>query len=81
MEFPNRIGLTLASSGIKHTQTWPILLYAGITTFVGPNGSGKTQYMRAIKRTLGTSISGKKIRYLSSGRLSPLETYRSGNLE
>ena len=77
MEFPNRIELTLASAGIRRAQSWPISLYEGITTFVGPNGSGKTQYLREIKRTLGSSISGKKIRFLSSGRLSPLESFRS----
>ena len=77
MEFPKQIEVTLASSGIKHAQSWPIVIYGGITTFVGPNGSGKTQYLRAIKQVLGSSIRGKKIRYLSSGRLSPLENFRS----
>ena len=77
MDFPKQIDVTLASSGIRNAQSWPIMIYEGITTFVGPNGSGKTQYLRALKKTLGSSISGKKIRFLSSGRLSPLENFRS----
>ncbi|MDI6879769.1 MAG: AAA family ATPase [Desulfitobacteriaceae bacterium] len=54
-----------------------ITLYSGLTTFVGPNGSGKTQVMKHLKNHLGGLTNGKKVRYLSSNRVGPLEQFRS----
>lgn len=58
-----------------------IILHDGITTFVGPNGSGKTQVLRNIKKSLQTYFQNKlikrKVLYLSSGRLVQLEYHRS----
>ena len=54
-----------------------LTLHGGFTTFVGPNGSGKTQVLRSLKNKLGEHAGGKKVRYLSSGRLALLENFRS----
>lgn len=70
---------------------WPLLgdgqtdavvrIAAGINTLVGPNGSGKTRAMRAIKGALESSTRlgapGRKVHFLAAGRSSPLETYRA----
>ncbi len=59
-----------------------IALFPGITTLVGPNGAGKTQVMLELRRLIkqhlpntGPSVS----RYLSAGRASPLENFRSSS--
>ena len=53
----------------------------GITTLVGPNGSGKTRALRAIKIALDAtnyvSIHGRKTHFLAAGRSSPLEHFRA----
>jgi len=53
----------------------------GLTILVGPNGSGKTRALRAIKTTLeGTNrigVYGRKVRFLAAGRSSPFEQFRS----
>ncbi|PYD46368.1 ATP-dependent nuclease [Novacetimonas pomaceti] len=52
-----------------------------ITTLVGPNGSGKTRALRAIKTELlnleTLKTSNRKIHFLSAGRSSPFENYRA----
>ncbi len=55
--------------------TVPIRLEQGITVFIGPNGSGKTQMLKALKFELLRQ--GKKVRYLSSNRIGTMEQYRS----
>lgn len=53
----------------------------GITTLVGPNGSGKTRALRAIKSIListnRVTAQNRKVHFLSAGRSSPFETFRS----
>ncbi|EOV9629465.1 ATP-dependent endonuclease [Cronobacter dublinensis] len=53
----------------------------GITVLVGPNGSGKTRALRAIKSKLLSenllNAQNRKVHFLSAGRSSPLESYRS----
>lgn len=55
----------------------------GITTLVGPNGSGKTRALRAIKLKLmsenGITAHNRKVHFLSAGRCSPFESYRSSS--
>ncbi|GAA3559999.1 ATP-dependent nuclease [Snuella lapsa] len=77
MTFPFDITIQLNQSGITGIQNKTIKVNGGITTFLGPNGSGKTQLLRGLKNSLGTHSNGKKIRYVSAGRLGPMETYRS----
>ena len=56
-------------------------LRPGITTLVGPNGSGKTRALRAIKSALDVSnlikVHGRKTHFLAAGRNSPFESFRS----
>lgn len=75
MDFPFDLNFPLPpfSSGVNRTIT----INSGFTIFVGPNGSGKTQILRGAKSALGSMLGGKKMRFLSAGRLSMLENYRS----
>lgn len=54
-----------------------LTFYSGLTIFVGPNGSGKTQVMKKLKDDLKSKVDGKLVRYLSSNRIGTLEQYRS----
>lgn len=54
-----------------------IALTDGLTTLVGPNGSGKTQVLGAIRNQLQQLVHPKIVRYLSPGRLAALEQWRS----
>jgi len=53
----------------------------GITTLVGPNGSGKTRALRAIKNALNATnligAHGRKTHFLAAGRNSPFENFRA----
>jgi len=53
----------------------------GISTLVGPNGSGKTRALRAIKSALiatnSIEIYDRKVHFLSAGRSSPFEYFRA----
>ncbi|HBU76897.1 MAG TPA: AAA family ATPase, partial [Muricauda sp.] len=77
MTFPFELTINLNQSGISGVQSKTIQINGGVTTFLGPNGSGKTQLLRGLKSSLGSNASGKKIRYVSAGRLGPMENYRS----
>lgn len=55
-----------------------ITLRPGITTLVGPNGAGKTRMLRAIAAQNHEYFNNTKIiRFISAGRNSPLERFRS----
>lgn len=73
MEFPVQIQIAQGQPAVNREVT----VYGGVTTFLGPNGSGKTQLLRGLKTSLGQHSNGKKIRYISAGRLGPLENFRS----
>ena len=77
MEFPTEINVNLSLANVQNIQPKAIKIYSGITTFLGPNGSGKTQLLRSLKQAITPHVSGKKVRYVSAGRLGPLENYRS----
>lgn len=66
----------LGVSGGSHGH---IKLRPGITTLVGPNGSGKTRALRSISAILAATplLAGKKRRFLAAGRASPFEQFRS----
>jgi len=77
MTFPFDVTINLNQSGISGIQNKTIKINGGVTTFLGPNGSGKTQLLRGLKSSLQSHLNGKKIRYVSAGRLGPMENYRS----
>ncbi len=77
MTFPFDISINLNQSNIAGVQNKTIKINGGITTFLGPNGSGKTQLLRGLKNSLNSHLNGKKIRYISAGRLGPMENFRS----
>lgn len=54
-----------------------ITFNSGLTLFVGPNASGKTQTMKAIKAQISKCVNHNKIRYLSSNRIGMMEQYRN----
>lgn len=54
-----------------------IILYSGLTIFVGPNGSGKTQVLKSMRDDFKRNLGKNKVRYLSSNRLGEMEAYRS----
>ena len=76
--WPLRVNITLVgqspSQGVVEIQP-------GITTLVGPNGTGKTRALRAIKSAVasvrGISDMGRKVHLLAAGRTSPMERFRS----
>jgi hypothetical protein len=59
-------------------------VHTGLVVFVGPNGSGKSETLRSVRdrlRAIGAPpFENRKVVYLSSGRSSALETFRSHSL-
>lgn len=58
-------------------EPFRIILYTGITTFIGPNGIGKTQTLKALRDKLKGIFGYNAVRYLSSNRIGSMEQYRS----
>lgn len=76
--WPLRVNINLA--GLPPSQG-VIEVHPGLTTLVGPNGTGKTRALRAIKAAVpslrGISNKGRKVHLLAAGRTSPMEHFRS----
>ncbi|KKI39745.1 hypothetical protein VI03_07010 [Burkholderia vietnamiensis] len=74
------LGVKLNLLGESNTEG-VVEIRPGITTLVGPNGSGKTRALRAIKAALDATgriaSYGRKTHFLAAGRSSPLEQYRA----
>ncbi|AUZ74982.1 MULTISPECIES: ATP-dependent nuclease [Aeromonas] len=77
MSFPITVTTFIDNQGSNNSRE--ITLHKGLTTLIGPNGSGKTHLLRSLKNSLFPHVENKKIRFLSAGRMSPLEHYRSDN--
>lgn len=55
-----------------------ITIRPGVTTLVGPNGSGKTRALRCIQRAiLDRGAEAAYVRFLPAGRTGPIERYRA----
>lgn len=55
-----------------------VTIRPGITTLVGPNGSGKTRALRSIQMALRNHGAGAAhVRFLPAGRTGPIERYRA----
>lgn len=67
---------TLYGGGVPH-----VTLHPGLTTLVGPNGTGKTRMLRELagqlENALSEQLGAKKVRYLAAGRSSPVERFRA----
>lgn len=75
MEYPYSISISV--NNIFGERDVPLTLYSGVTTFVGTNGSGKTQTLKALRDFLKNQIGSDKVRYLTSNRIGTMEQYRS----
>lgn len=75
MNFPISIKADVNSHNGNFTRD--IELQGGLTVLIGPNGGGKTHLLRGLKQSLGSVANGKKVRFLSAGRMGLLEQYRS----
>ncbi len=75
MPFP--INVTSEVASYNGTFERSLTLHRGLTVILGPNGSGKTHLLRGLKRNLAQHVAGKKVRFLSAGRMGLLEQYRS----
>lgn len=75
MEYPKELRFKV--NNIFGSEDITITLYSGLTTFVGANGSGKTQTLKALRDYLKRQVGQDKVRYLSSNRIGAMEQYRS----
>lgn len=75
MEYPKELKFKV--NNIFGPKNITITLYSGLTTFVGANGSGKTQTLKALRDYLREKVGRDKVRYLSSNRIGSMEQYRS----
>lgn len=75
MKYPT--SLKFEVENIFASQPVEITLYSGLTTFVGTNGSGKTQTLKALRDYLKNDPEQGNVRYLSSNRIGTMEQYRS----
>jgi AAA domain, putative AbiEii toxin, Type IV TA system/AAA domain len=66
-----------AQPGLYDGAQIQVTLQSGVTVFVGPNAAGKTIVLRALRRALGHKVAGRKVRFLSAGRIAELERFRS----
>lgn len=74
MEFP--LSITANINSHKGNLSRELELRSPLTFIVGPNGSGKTHLLKGLKGSFNT-LKDKKVRFISAGRLGPLEIYRS----
>lgn len=55
-----------------------VKIRSGITTLVGPNGSGKTRALRSIQQALrNRGEEAARVRFLPAGRTGPIERFRA----
>jgi predicted ATPase len=74
--FPIRLTYQIPELYGGRTQT--LTLHGGLTTLIGPNGSGKTQVLRHLISLLEPYAAGCIVRYLSAGgRLANFERQRA----
>ena len=74
MEFP--LSITANINSHEGNFSREIELRSPLTFIVGPNGSGKTHLLKGLKGSFN-DLGDKKVRFISAGRLAPLEQYRS----
>lgn len=75
MGFPLELTAHINSHNGNFTRNFT--LNQGLTVLLGPNGSGKTHLLRGVKQSLSHHTNGKRVRFLSAGRMGLFEQYRS----
>ena len=75
LNFPIKIKANINSHNGDFSRD--VELQGGLTVLIGPNGGGKTHLLRGLKQPLSSMANGKKVRFLSAGRMGLLEQYRS----
>lgn len=75
MTFPVKLTANVSSHNGDFSRS--LVLNKGLTVLLGPNGSGKTHILRGLKNSFGANVIGKKVRFLSAGRMGMLEQFRS----
>lgn len=75
MTFPIELTAQITSHNSNFTRKFT--LNRGLTVLLGPNGSGKTHLLRGLRNSLQPHVNGKRVRFLSAGRMGLLEQYRS----
>ncbi len=75
MTFPVKLTANISSHNGSFNRSF--VLHKGLTVLLGPNGSGKTHFLRGLKSSFGDHVSGKKVRFLSAGRMGMQEQFRS----
>jgi hypothetical protein len=73
--FPLSVSATIP--GYAESYNRMITLNSGLTVILGANGSGKTQLLRGLIDDINRHSAGRKVRFISAGRIGNLETYRS----
>ena len=75
MDFPLNLSCLIDShNGQLEKQ---VCLNSAFTCILGPNGSGKTHLLRAMKKSILPFIGQKKATFISAGRIGMLEQYRA----
>ena len=75
MTFPIEFDANVESHNGNFSRS--ITIRSGLTVLIGPNGSGKTHLLRAIKNSFPPQSQDKKVRFVSAGRVSVIEQFRS----
>lgn len=75
MSFPLQLTAQINSHNGNFNRSFT--LNRGLTVLLGPNGSGKTHLLRGLKNSLSQHTNGKRVRFLSAGRMGMLEQFRS----
>ena len=71
-------GLTIPLDVVSGKPGGTVTIRPGITTLVGPNGSGKTRALRSIQRVIRNhSPEAGHVRFLPAGRTGPIERFRA----
>ena len=74
MKFP--LSITANINSHEGNLSRKLELRSPLTFIIGPNGSGKTHLLKGLKGSFN-DLKDKKVRFISAGRLGPLERYRS----
>ena len=74
-QLPIELSVTIESHNGKFQRK--LKLQKSLTTILGPNGSGKTHLLRGLKQSLQAYSGGKKVRFISAGRIGSVENFRS----